>query len=71
MLIQMNTNTVAMVKDLILIQNFHLQMEAWGKNTIIFGVDMRSSEHINNKNKNILILREGPTQRLDDTTLTI
>ena len=68
MLIQMNTNTVAMAKDLILIQNFHLQMEAWEKNTIIFGVGMRSSEHIDNKNKNVFILWEGPTQRLDDTT---
>ena len=26
---------------------------------------MRSSEHIDNKNKNILILWEGPTQGLD------
>ena len=32
---------------------------------------MRSSEHIDNKNKNILILWEGPTQGLDDTTLAI
>ena len=35
MLIQMNTNTVAMAKDWILVQNFHLQMEACEKNTII------------------------------------
>ena len=26
--------------------------------------------HVNNKRKDILILREGPAQRLDDTTLT-
>ena len=26
--------------------------------------------HVDNKNKDILILGEGPTQRLDDTTLT-
>ena len=26
--------------------------------------------HIDNKGKDILILGEGPTQRLDDTTLT-
>ena len=31
---------------------------------------MSSSVHIDNKNKYILILGEGPTQRLDDTTLT-
>ena len=31
---------------------------------------MSSSVHIDNKNKDILILGEGPTQELDDTTLT-
>ena len=31
---------------------------------------MSSSVHITNKNKDILILGEGPTQGLDDTTLT-
>ena len=31
---------------------------------------MSPSGHIDNKNKDILILGEGPTQRLDDTTLT-
>ena len=50
-----------------------------GKNVIIFGVDIRSSAHFDNKNKHnlnkdnlkkILILDEGPTEGLDDTTLT-
>ena len=41
-----------------------------GKNVIIFGADMSSSMHTDNKNKDILILGEGPTQGLDDTTLT-
>ena len=41
-----------------------------GKNDIIFGVDMSSSVHIDNINKNILILGKGPTQGLDNTTLT-
>ena len=41
-----------------------------GKNDIIFGIDMSSSVHIDNKNKDILILGKGPTQGLDDTTLT-
>ena len=45
-------------------------MEAWGKNVIAFGADMSSSVHIDNKNKDILILGEIPTQGLDDTTLT-
>ena len=40
-----------------------------GKNVIIFGTDIRSSVYIDNKNKDNLILGEGPTQGLDDTTL--
>ena len=39
------------------------------KNVIIFGVDMSSSVHVDNKKKDILILDEGPTQELDNTTL--
>ena len=31
---------------------------------------MSSSVHIDNKKKDILILGIGPTQKLDDTTLT-
>ena len=38
-----------------------------GKNVVIFGVDMSSSVYIDNKNKDTLILGEGPTQGLDDT----
>ena len=41
-----------------------------GKNAIIFGADMSSSVHIENKGKDILLLGEGSTQGLDDTTLT-
>ena len=41
-----------------------------GKNVIIFGVDMSSSVHIDNKEKDILILGKGPTQGSNDTTLT-
>ena len=40
------------------------------RNVIIFGADISSSVHIDNKNKDILILGEGPTQGLGDTTLT-
>ena len=35
------------------------------KNIIIFGVDMSSSVHIDNKGKDILILGKGPTQGLN------
>ena len=41
-----------------------------GRNVIIFRADLSSPVHIDNKGKNILILGEGPTQGLDDTTLT-
>ena len=41
-----------------------------GKNVIIFEVDVSSSVHVDNKAKDILLLGEGPTQGLDDTTLT-
>ena len=41
-----------------------------GRNVIIFGADMSSSIHVDSKNKNILILCEGPTEGLDDTALT-
>ena len=40
------------------------------KNAIIFGVDMSSSVHIDNKGKDIFILGKYPTQGLNDTTLT-
>ena len=40
-----------------------------GKRVIIFGADMIPSMHVDNKSKDILILGEGPTQRLDNITL--
>ena len=36
-----------------------------GRNVIIFGIDMSSSQHIDNKNKYILILGKGPIQGLE------
>ena len=42
-----------------------------GKNVIIFGANMSSSVHIDNKNKDIVMLGEGPTQGLDNTALTV
>ena len=38
-----------------------------GRNVIIFGVDMSSSPHIDNKKKRILILVKVPTQGLEHT----
>ena len=43
---------------------------SYGKNVIVFGADMSSPVHVDNKRKDILILGEGPAQGLDDTTLT-
>ena len=45
--------------------------DRFGRNVIIFGADMSSSIHTHNKKKDILILGEGPTQGLDNTTLTL
>ena len=42
----------------------------FGKSMIIFGVDMSSLVHVQNKKKYILILGSSPTQGSDDTTLT-
>ena len=42
----------------------------FGKNAIIFGGDMSSSEHIDNRKKKILIFDKGLVQGLDDATLT-
>ena len=49
---------------------FSLSGSSWGKNVIIFGVDNSSSVHVDNKKKDIFVLGEGPTQGLDDTTIT-
>ena len=52
---------------------FNSRPEFYGsvsKDVIIFGIDMSSSVHIDNKKKDILILGIGPTQGLDDTTLS-
>ena len=40
-----------------------------GRIVIIFGADMSSSVHVDNKNKDITVLDEGPRQGSDDTTL--
>ena len=42
--------------------------ECEGKNVIIFGVEDSSPVHIYGRNRNILVLGEGPTQGVDNTT---
>ena len=39
----------------------------FAQNILIFGADMTSSSHINNKKKDILVLGKGPTQGLEHT----
>ena len=38
----------------------------FGRNVIIFGVDISSSVHVDDKGKDILILGKGPTQGLSE-----
>ena len=39
--------------------------QIYGLNVLILGVDMSSSAHIDNKNKDILVLGKGSTQGLE------
>ena len=50
--------------------NFSFPGGGFGQNVIIFGADMNSSPHIDNKGKDILILGIGPTQGLGEHSLT-
>ena len=69
MLILINTGKATTSQNLILVENFRLQVEAL-KKIIIFGADISSSVHIDNNTKDILILVERPTQGLDNISLT-
>ena len=42
---------------------------SFGRNVVILGVDMSSSAHVDNKEKDILILGKGPTQVLGEHSL--
>ena len=45
--------------------SFSFPSGGFGQNVLIFGADMSSSAHIDNKKKDILVLRKGPTQGLE------
>ena len=47
--------------------SFSFQNGGFGQNVLISGVDTSHSVHVDNKKKDILILRKGPTQELEDT----
>ena len=47
--------------------DFSFPGSGFGQNVLIFGVDISSSAHIDNKKKDILVLGKGPTQGLEHT----
>ena len=47
--------------------SFLFPSRRFSQNVIIFGIDMSSSAHIDNKKKDISILGKGPTQGLEHT----
>ena len=47
--------------------SFSFPSGGFGQNVLIFGADMSSSAHIDNKKKDILVLGKGPTQGLEHT----
>ena len=47
--------------------SFSIPGGGFGQNILIFGADMSSSPHIDNKKKDILVLGKGPTQGLEHT----
>ena len=59
--------TLVMALDLIEDQVFSFPGGGFGQKVLIFGVDMSSSTHIDNKKKDILILGKGLTQGLEHT----
>ena len=56
--------------DLIVVHIFQSQILIWVKMLFFFGVDVISSVHANNKNKDILILGKRETKGLNNTLLT-
>ena len=54
-LIQINTNIVAAAYDMILVQNFSFTDGSMGRNITIFGADMSSPVHIDNKMSYFLV----------------
>ena len=47
--------------------SFSFLSGGFGQNVLIFGADMSSSIHVDNKKKYILVLGKGPTQGLEHT----
>ena len=50
--------------------SFSFPVVGLGQNVMIFGADMSSSVHVDNKGKDTFILGAGPTQRLFEHSFT-
>ena len=50
--------------------SFSFTSGGFGQNVLIFGADMSTSTHIDNKKKDIVVLGRGPTQGLESTLTT-
>ena len=59
--------TLVMELDFIEKESFSFSGGGYGQNVLIFGADMSSSAHIDNKKKDILVLGKGPIQGLEHT----
>ena len=62
-----------MVLDMMLAEVFCFSLSDgsdFGQKVIIFGVDMSSSGHVDDRKGDILILGKGPMEGLDNTTVT-
>ena len=70
MLILISIFILDVVFSLIYDELFHKKDGSFGKNVIIFGADMSSSVHADNKKKDILVLDKVSSQGLNNTTLT-
>ena len=68
MVILIKTNSLDMELDRTGV--YLLSDGSFGRNVVIFGVDMSSSAHVDSKGKYILILGTGPTQGLGEHSLT-
>ena len=47
--------------------SFSFPKGGFGQNVLIFGANMSTSIHVDNKKKDILVLGRGPTQELEST----
>ena len=47
--------------------SFSFPSGGFGQNVLIFGADMSTTIHIDNKKKDILVIGRGPTQGLEST----